>query len=106
MEYMEPAAGLPGRLSRPPDPNASPKPTWDDLILGARQYRLWKYQYETDQWLDYTSREDKPVVAEAILTDAVGAHVGTGLDGMTALLQIVEHSNLAGKRHSARRDAR
>ena len=84
------------RDGRDLDPDAGPKPAWDDLPDMARKGNLFYRANDTDYDLRYYVNTLKPGVAEAALSGAVGAHVGTGLDGMTALLQIVEHSNLAG----------
>ena len=87
-----------------PDPNASPKPTWADLVAAEINYGF----YERKQVAETTINGDGYGIVplsqhRRALTDAAtiehegeSLYVGAGLDHMTGLLQMAEQADAAG----------
>ncbi len=96
-----------------PDPNASPKPSWNTVIEAIRRGRIWSSGETAYEALNYGLGEFSPDEIRRQMTDAdalsvgrLSVYVGAGLDHMTGLLQMVEQAAQAGARlpHIVMRD--
>ena len=74
------------------DPNASPKPTWAELLLANRKVMVPRMAREADELLFYTTDHRQQLAEDA------GADIHTGpITRLTGLLQMAEHANMAGQ---------
>ena len=81
-----------------PDPDASPKPTWADLVEANRRYELYNQKYNSDYTIRGLSQHRTALTdAATIEHEGESLYVGAGLDHMTGLLQMVEQANDAGE---------
>ena len=90
-----------------PDTSASPKPTWEEMVFGQRQYDLIAQKFAHGYAIPTLSQHRTALTdAATIEHDGESLYVGAGLDHMTGLLQMVEQANDAGERipHIAMRD--
>ncbi len=82
-----------------PDPDASPKPAWDDIVEAHRRQRLAFLIHRIDT-------EDRPRVRELretvgdthIVIDGKNLHVGQGISHMPGLALLLEQATHAGGR--------
>ena len=82
-----------------PDPNASPKPTWEELLEAERVYNLHRQKLVADEQIIPTLSTHRTALTDAATIEHEGEslYVGAGLDHMTGLLQMVEQANDAGE---------
>ena len=80
------------------DPDASPKPTWDELLEANRRAALDTQARDAPYYISQLSQHRTALTdAATINLDGEGLYVGAGLDHMTGLLQMVEQANNAGE---------
>ena len=86
-----------GRIYETADPDASPKPSWDDFIAWVEENDIWKLKHPADR----DASEASYVLAE--LTDETALdvgdqelHVGGGLSHMVGLIQMAGDADTAG----------
>ena len=84
-----------------PDPNASPKPTWDEMVAAEAAWEKWRDLQGDLIWAE--DRRNLTITGRAELTEenqitmgGAERYVGEGIDHLTGLLQMVEQSNSAG----------
>ena len=81
-----------------PDPSASLKPTWDDIVLYARHTALGDLIAELDQLLRANAGLRDKIAREIVVNVAGGpTGIGRGFDHLTSLVHLVEHGNHAGE---------
>ena len=78
-----------------PDPDASPKPTWEELVNADANTRL-RLSAEDAEYNLGKGQEGKQRLTDLAALPDLDIYVGAGLDHMTGLLQIVENANEAG----------
>ena len=80
------------------DPNASPKPTWGELLIASRKSKIyWKADGANRAISTLSKHRSALTDAATIEHDGESLYVGAGLDHMTGLLQMVEQANDAGE---------
>ena len=81
-----------------PDPDASPKPTWAELLDAERKIILADRKQQ-DDYRTTAHADIKRNLTDAATIEHEGEslYVGAGLDHMTGLLQMVEQANNAGE---------
>ena len=99
-----------------PDPNASPKPSWDDILRGAKIYEIDRIRYWSDLEFepDFSDQINENITqirrrlagSDFIKVDESDIHVHGGIDRMTGLIHMVESATQAGAviPHVAMRD--
>ena len=81
-----------------PDPAASRKPTWDEMVTGYRHTVLNGHKFLHQYPISQLSKHRTALTdAATINLDGESLYVGAGLDHMTGLLQMVEQANNAGE---------
>ena len=80
-----------------PDPDASPKPTWNELLIASRKYELyWKADDANRAISTLSTHRTALTDAATIEHEGESLYVGAGLDHMTGLLQMAEQADAAG----------
>lgn len=90
-----------------PDPDADPKPTWEEVQITAQKARIIQSREQAFSWIRWTPDDVRREFTDAAhLPDPIGIHVGAGLDHMTGLADMARASALAGARmpHVVMRD--
>ena len=81
-----------------PDPAASRKPTWDEMVTGYRHTVLNGHKFLHQYPISQLSKHRTALTdAATIEHEGESLYVGAGLDHMTGLLQMVEQANDAGE---------
>ena len=79
------------------DPNASPKPTWAEMVEAYRKFTLNDLKYIDSIKIPELSQHRTALTdAATIEHEGESLYVGAGLDHMTGLLQMAEQADAAG----------
>ncbi len=81
-----------------PDPDASPKPGWPDLVKWWRVSKIDAKYGDSVHYLRVAADPTRRQITDQAKLDVGGrsVHVGDGLDHMTGLLQMAEQATAAG----------
>ena len=81
------------------DPNASPKPSWADLLRALELRAILDYKLGVEYSFEASAEHRAELTDKDVLrVDGGLLRVNDGLDHMTGLLQMVEHATTAGQR--------
>ena len=80
-----------------PDPNGSPKPTWDKIVFASRNAEIADQALNAGYIISDLSQHRTALTdAATIEHEGESLYVGSGLDHMTGLLQMVEQPMMPG----------
>ena len=83
-----------------PDPNASPKPTWDEMLYAYDSWVIDRQARKQEAFNEAAvEAREKADALRLASVDGTDLHAGAGIDHMTGLVHMVERSNAAGVEH-------